>query len=373
MTNEYEARARRIHSNLPVIDGHNDLPWAIRTRANGSLDVADAATHLADYHTDIGRLIEGGVGAQFWSVYVPAWSKQPLAETLQQADLVDRIVADNPAQLEYASTTADIRRIRGQGRIACLLGAEGGHSIEESIENLELLYRRGVRYMTLTHNDTLSWADAATDTPQHGGLTGFGRAVVGEMNRLGMMVDISHVAVATMHDALDVTRAPLIASHSSCYALAPHPRNIPDDVLERVAGNGSVVMVNFYPPFVLPELAARSIGIYEESRRLMAELGDEAAVADMIAARWSDVEERGNVASVVDHIEHIARVAGVDHVGLGSDFDGVDMLPKGLEDVSCYPNITVELLRRDWDETSIRKVLGENILRVMEDVESVAE
>lgn len=373
MTSDLLARARRIHRDLPVIDGHNDLPWAIRTRAGGSLDAANPATRLAGYHTDIERLHAGGVGAQFWSVYVPAWSKRPLAETLQQIDLVGRMVTQNPDRLEFATTAADIRRIRDQGRIACLLGAEGGHSIEGSLENLRSICRAGVRYMTLTHSATLSWADSATDEARHGGLTHFGRQVVREMNHIGMMVDISHVSVGTMHDALDASGAPLIASHSSCYALAPHPRNIPDEILARVADNGGVVMVNFYPAFVLPELAARSTSLFEEARRLRTELGDEATVEEAIAGRWDEVADTGDVASVVDHIEHVAQVAGVDHVGLGSDFDGVDMLPEGLEDVSCYPNITAELLRRGWQERDIRKVLGDNILRVMGTVAAAAE
>jgi membrane dipeptidase len=283
------------------------------------------------------------------------------------------MVAGNPERLAMARTAEDIRTIRSSGRVASLLGVEGGHSIEDSIGALRALRQVGVAYMTLTHNDTLDWADAATDVPRSGGLSEFGCEVVAEMNRLGMLVDISHVAPTTMHAALDATAAPLIASHSSCHALAPHPRNVPDDVLERVAANGGVVMVNFYPPFVLPELAARSVELYAEARRLLAELEDEAAVDEAIGARWDDVDETGDVATVVDHIEHVAAVAGVDHVGLGSDFDGVDMVPEGLEDVSCYPNITVELLRRGWSEPEIRKVLGQNVLRVMADAEAAAD
>ncbi|MDJ0497398.1 MAG: dipeptidase [Acidimicrobiia bacterium] len=367
---DFHDHARRIHGSLPVVDGHNDLPWAIRTRAGGSLEVANPATRLAGYHTDIDRLFAGGVGAQFWSVYVSAWSKRPFAETLQQAALVDQMVRANPDQLESATTAADIRRIRDQGRIACLLGAEGGHSIEGSLPNLRDLYEVGVRYMTLTHSKTLSWADSATDEARHGGLTDFGRSVVREMNHMGMMVDISHVSVGTMSDALDSSVVPVIASHSSCFALAPHPRNIPDEILERVADNGGVVMINFYPPFVLPELAARSMSLFEDADRLMEQLGDEAAVEEAIAARWDEVEDTGEVATIVDHIEHAARVMGTDHVGLGSDFDGIHIVPAGLEDVSCYPNITAEMLRRGWQEEDIRKVLGDNVLRVMEAVEA---
>jgi membrane dipeptidase len=372
MSSEYLEQARLLHRDLPVVDGHNDLPWAIRTRAGGSLAVADPSGHLAGFHTDIPRLLAGGVGAQFWSVYVPASAETPFEDTLLQIDLVERMVAANPDTLESATTADDIRRARAAGRIACLLGAEGGHSIEESLDNLGALYTRGVRYLTLTHIDTLPWADSATDEERHGGLTEFGRDVVREMNRIGMMVDISHVSAGTMRAALETTRAPLIASHSSAYAVAAHPRNVPDDVIAGVAHNGGVIMVNFYPPFIVPKLVDRSIRLYDEARRLLAETGDEQVVEEVMATRWEGVETRGSVATVVNHIEHIARVAGVDHVGLGSDFDGVDLLPEGLDDVSCYPHVTAELLRRGWEEPEILKVLGDNVLRVMAAVESAA-
>jgi len=372
MSDRYLERARAIHRDLPVIDGHNDLPWAIGKRADGSLAAADPSHYLAGYHTDIPRLLEGGVGAQFWSVYVSASSSNAFDNTLRQIALVEEMVAANPDHLASATTASEIRAIREQGRIACLLGAEGGHSMEASLDKLRALYDRGVRYMTLTHSDTLSWADSATDDERHGGLTDYGREIVGEMNRIGMMVDISHVSAGTMRDALDVTRAPLIASHSSAFGLAAHPRNVPDDVIARVADNDGVVMVNFYPPFIVPQLAARSLEVFEEGRRLLAELGDEQAVDDALADRWDDVAFRGNVGTVVDHIEYIARLSGADHVGLGSDFDGVDLLPEGLEDVTCYPNITAEMLRRGWEETDVRKVLGENVLRVMAAVEEAA-
>jgi membrane dipeptidase len=282
------------------------------------------------------------------------------------------MAAANPDHLAMANSSADVRAIRSMGKVACLLGAEGGHSIEESLGALRMLQSLGVRYMTLTHGETLSWADSATDEAKHGGLTDFGHEVVREMNRIGMIVDISHVSTDTMNAALDTTRAPLMASHSNAYALAPHPRNVPDDVITRVADNNGVIMVNFYPPFALPDLAARSLDMFEQSRQLMAELGDEQAVDEELRRRWGFIVDTGNVATIVGHIEHIARVAGVDHVGLGSDFDGVDMLPEGLEDVSCYPKITAELLRRGWNEPDIRKVLGENALRVLEAVEDAA-
>lgn len=372
MSDQFAEQAIQIHKDLPVVDGHNDLPWEIRTRAGGSLEKANPAKRLAGYHTDIPRLIEGGVGAQFWSVYVPAWSKAPLRHTIEQIDLVKRMVAANPDRLALATTADEIRSIRGEGRIASLLGAEGGHCIEESLGALRMLRELGVRYMTLTHGNSLSWADSATDAARHGGLTDFGRDVVGEMNRIGMVVDISHVSVDTMNAALDVTRSPVMASHSSAYALAPHPRNVPDDVIARVAENGGVIMVNFYAPFVLPELAVRAMGMFDQGRALMAELGDESAVDEALRKQWGSVGNTGDVGNVVDHIEHIAKVGGVDHVGLGSDFDGVDMLPDGLEDVSCYPNITAELLRRGWRESEVRQVLGDNALRVLAAVEDAA-
>lgn len=372
MSDDFLARAHRIHQDLPVVDGHNDLPWAIRTRAAGSLDKANPARLLAGYHTDIPRLQAGGVGAQFWSVYVPAWSEHPLRDTLEQIDLVGQMAAANPDRLTMAQSADEVRAIRDQGKTACLLGAEGGHSIEESLGALRMLYELGVRYMTLTHNDTLPWADSATDEEQHGGLTDFGREVVREMNRIGMAVDISHVSANTMSDALDTSRVPVMASHSSAFALAPHPRNVPDEIIARVGENGGVIMVNFYPPFLLRDLAARSMGMVEESRRLMTDLGDERLVEEELERSWGTVDDAGEVGTVVDHIEHITQVAGVDHVGLGSDFDGVDLLPRGLEDASCYPNITVELLHRGWNEPDIRKVLGENALRVLQAIEDGA-
>lgn len=372
MSDSFLEQATQIHRDLPVVDGHNDLPWEIRTRAQSSLDKANPRKHLAGYHTDIDRLLAGGVGAQFWSVYVPAWSKHPLRDTIEQIDLVKHMVAANPDRLAIATTAADVMRIRGEGKIASLLGAEGGHSIEESLGALRMLHELGVRYMTLTHIDTISWADSATDEARHEGLTEFGIEVVREMNRIGMAVDISHVSADTMRAALEATTAPLLASHSSAYALAPHPRNIPDDVIAGVAANNGVIMVNFYPPFLLPDLAERSLGMIDMARALMAELGDEAAVDAALRERWGTVSNTGNVATVVAHIEHIATIGGVDHVGLGSDFDGVDMLPAGLEDVSCYPNITAELLRRGWNESDVRKVLGGNVLRVLGAMEEAA-
>ncbi len=366
-------KALRIHADLPVVDGHNDLPWKLHTEADGDLDRADPRGPLPDYHTDVPRMLAGGVGGQFWSVYVPASIDHPHEMTLRQIDLVERMTARDD-RLAQARSADDVRRAMAAGRIGGLLGAEGGHCIENSLEKLNALAERGVRYMTLTHSDNTSWADSATDEPQFGGLTDFGRQVVREMNRLGMLVDISHVAPSTMRDALEVSTAPIIASHSNALALAPHPRNVPDDVLAELGKRGGVVMAVFFPGFVVPSTAVAMRDMFAEWRRLRIELGgDEEAVASEIERIESELDlDRGSVSNVVDHIEYIAEVAGIDGVGLGSDFDGVSMMPDGLENVSCYPAITEELLRREWTEGDIRKVLGENSLRVLAEAEAVA-
>lgn len=351
----YSETALAIHRTLPVVDGHNDLPWKLRTEADGP------------FHTDIDRMLAGGVGAQFWSVYVPSDIEGPFRQTMQQIDLVESMVAGDD-RLALARTASEARAIRERGRIASLIGAEGGHCIEGSLGNLATLASRGVRYMTLTHSDTTEWADSATDTALHDGLTSFGREVVREMNRLGMLVDISHVSAATMRDALDESEVPVIASHSNAYTLAPHPRNIPDDVLREIGDRGGVVMVVFYPGFLVAESAVAANQMFDDHRALREQFaGDE----KRIAIEWESLEsqtelERGSVDDLVDHVEYISGLAGVDAVGLGSDFDGMPLTPVGLEDVSSYPSITDELLRRGWAESDIRKVLGENTLRVLE-------
>jgi len=358
-------QAKRIHTNLPVVDGHNDLPWALRIRAGSDLDRSDPCTPLDGYHTDVPRLTAGGVGAQFWSVFVPAWDPSPFRTTVEQIDLVHRMT-DRCSRLSRADSAADVAEARAQGLTASLMGAEGGHSIENSLAALRALRTLGVRYMTLTHADTIDWADSATDDARHGGLTTFGEEVVREMNRIGMIVDISHVSADTMRHALSVSERPLMASHSGAFALAPHPRNVPDDVLELIRANNGIVMVNFYPPFVSREGADQSVGRFAVARELMAQLGDDAAVeAELERMIEADPYPEVTVSDVVDHIEYVAEVAGVDHVGIGSDFDGIEITPVGLEDVSTYPAITVELLARDWQEPDIRKVLGENALRVL--------
>lgn len=363
---DFADAAQRIHADLPVVDGHNDFPWEVRTRAGSSFDSMDPSTPLPHVHTDIERLRRGGVGAQFWSVYVPCESETPFKHTMEQIDLVEQMNERYPDAFEAATTVADVRRIRASGRTASLMGAEGGHCIENSIDKLHTLFDRGVRYMTLTHADTLDWADSATDEMRHGGLTGFGRDVVREMNAMGMIVDISHVSADTMRDVLDETTLPVMASHSSAYTVSKNARNVPDDVLRAVSENDGVIMVNFFSLFVVPETGDRTMNHFAEMRRVRRSTSNEDefrnAMAEYTAQNPLPI---GDIESVLDHIEHIAEVAGVDHVGLGSDFDGVPLLPKGLEDVSTYPNITAGLLARSWSENDIRKMLGENVLRVL--------
>ena len=369
------AAARRIHDTLPVVDGHNDLPWAIRTRAHGSLAEADPRLPLEEYHTDFPRLLQGGVGAQFWSVYVPQWISDPRAATHRQIDLVEEMSALAPEMTELAESANRARAIRDGGRIAGLIGVEGGHAIENSIEAIAEFHGRGARYMTLTHADTTEWADSATDHARHGGLTEFGRAVVAEMNRVGMLVDISHVSVDTMRQAVSASRAPVIASHSSAFALAAHPRNVPDDVIEMIASGGGVVMVTFVPAFLIATTAAQAQGMFEEQRRLRATFApdDEAGFAAAAREHFGSIDiDRGTVADVVDHIDHIASVGGVEHVGIGSDFDGTESTPVGLEDASCYPAITAELLRRGWSEEHVALALGGNAMRVLGAAEDAA-
>ena len=369
------AQARRIHDTLPVVDGHNDLPWAIRTRAAGSLTDADPRDHLEGYHTDLPRLLQGGVGVQFWSVYVPSWSSDPQATTHRQIDLVTEMSALAPEMTELAATADRADEIRREGRIAGLLGIEGGHSIENSLGAIAEFHRRGVRYMTLTHADTIDWADSATDVPRHRGLTDFGRSVIGEMNRVGMLVDVSHVSTDTMRQAVSTSRAPVIASHSSAFAIAPHPRNVPDDVIELIAAGGGVVMVTFVPAFLVAATAGQAQGMFEEQRRLRAQFApdDEAGFAAAARERFGAIEiDRGTVTDVADHICHVAAVGGVASVGIGSDFDGMEATPVGLEDTSCYPAITGELLERGWSEEDVRSVLGGNAMRALRVAEDAA-
>lgn len=367
--------ALQIHRQCLLFDGHNDLPWKFRERGQPAFTELDIAQRQLTMHTDIPRLREGNVGAQFWSVFVPADTAQAgtaLLTTLEQIDFVHAMIARYPETFALALTSDDVERCRREGKIASLIGMEGGHSIENSLSVLRQLYQRGARYMTLTHSDTLDWADSGTDSSRHGGLTPFGEEVVREMNRLGMLVDLSHVSPETMHDALEITKAPVIFSHSSARAVADHPRNVPDDVLRRVAKNGGVVMVNFYSAFVVPSSAARSVAWLELKRKLT-EQGMGKEEMDQQLKTWESQHsmDRGTIDDVVDHIDHIARVAGVDHVGIGSDYDGVDLIPEQLEDVATYPRITQLLLDRGYQPKDIRKILGENMLRVLRDAERV--
>ena len=366
----------RVHESALVVDGHNDLAYHLRELGFLTLRRIDLRRPQPALHTDIPRLRKGGVGAQFWSAYVAADTARKgtaVRQTLEQIDLIHRLVRTYPDTFEMAYTADDILRIRKQGKIASLIGIEGGHSIDNSLGVLRMLYALGARYMTLTHSENTDWADSATDKPAHNGLTPFGEDAVREMNRLGMLVDISHVSAKTMKDALRVSRAPVIASHSSAYALAPHPRNVPDDVLRLVAKSDGVVMVNFFSGFVVPEGARAVQEMFAVGRRLKQQYPDEREWREAYA-QWRKQHPfpAGTVHHVVDHIEHIIRVAGIEHVGLGSDFDGISTSPRQLEDVSCYPYITQELLNRGHSKEEILKILGGNLLRVMREVEKVA-
>jgi membrane dipeptidase len=364
--------ARRIHESAIVVDGHNDLPWELRVKGHSSFVDIDISKPQPKLMTDIPRLRAGGVGAQFWSVYVPAETEKDhtaVTKTLEQIDVVHRMIRRYPNDFALALTVADIERIHKEGKIACLIGIEGGYSIDNSLGVLRMMYALGVRYMTLTHTASLDWADSATDEPKAHGLSKFGEEVVAEMNRLGMLVDISHVSAETMRAVLKVTRAPVIASHSSAFAIAGHPRNVPDDVLKEVAKNGGVIMVNFYPEFILPEGARR----YEIGKELKKQYPNESEyLAAMRKWRRENPLPPATVHHVVDHIEHIIKVAGVNHVGLGSDFDGIPTTPRQLEDVSTYPVITQVLLDRGYTKEQIIKVLGGNLLRAMRQAEEVA-
>ena len=368
--------ALKIHRKAIVVDTHNDITSMM---IDEGYDLG--ASSVGKYHTDLARMKEGGLTAEFFSVYVDrsyAAAGGSARRALDQIDLVYRAAERYPEKLSMATSVADIRRAKKQGKIAALMGIEGGHAIENSLMALRDFYRLGVRYMTLTHNNTNDWADSSRDQPKHNGLTEFGREVVREMNRLGMLVDISHVSDETMSDVLDISSAPVIASHSSARALNSHLRNVPDELLRRIAKNGGVVMVNFYPVFIDQKALDAN---RERAERLKPQL-------DALNERFKDdakrlAEERQKVfdanplpktplSVLIDHIDHIAKVAGVDHVGIGSDFDGVSSLPVGMEDISKLPAITYELLRRGYKENEIRKILGENLLRVFGEAERVA-
>jgi membrane dipeptidase len=370
--------AKRIHAEALVWDGHNDLPMKLRSKGDMFAPALDISKRLTKGHTDIPRLRQGNVGAQFWSAYVSANLQAKgtaVKATMEQIDAIHRMVKRYPETFEMAATADDVVRIHKQGKIASLIGVEGGHSIDSSLGVLRIYYELGVRYMTLTHSLNVPWADSCTDEPKLKGLNEFGERVVLEMNRMGMLVDISHVSADTMRHVMRVTKAPVIASHSSAFAVAQHPRNVPDDVLKMVAKNNGVVMVNFYPAFIMQGRAKGGANdaakVYEELRQ---KYKDEKELAEAFEAWKKDHPIPGaSVHDVVDHIEHIIKTAGINHVGLGSDYDGIGTVPRQLEDVSCYPYITQVLLNRGYTREDIHKVLGLNVLRVLREAEVVAK
>lgn len=385
----YMARAIRVLTEQPVVDGHNDLPWRIREDKAHPMDVdAYDLRRRTPGMTDLARLKAGHVGGQFWSIYIPgerdASAYRPNGDVasvpgyarvqLEQIDIARRVVARYP-ELQWATTADSMRAAMRRGRVASLLGLEGGHAIENSLNLLRVYYALGARYMTLTHNVTLDWADAALDSARHGGLTPFGREVVREMNRLGMLVDLSHVSPGTMSSALDASEAPVIFSHSAARALVDHPRNVPDSILARVPKNGGVVMVPFVTSFV-------SKAVYADDQQLDSVAGDarrqhpgDREAMRAAVARWRESHPRpqATIGDVADAIEHVRQVAGVDHVGIGSDFDGIEETVVGLEDVSKYPAVFAELARRGWSDTDLKKLAGGNVLRVLAQAEQVAK
>jgi membrane dipeptidase len=374
----YLERAKRILSQTPLIDGHNDLPWRIRedSVARGNVDAYDLRKRTPG-HTDLDRLRKGMVGAEFWSVYIPGeWSDSGYARVqLEQIDLARRMIAKYPDRLALALSAADIRRDFKQGRIGSLLGLEGGHAIENSLSLLRAYYDLGARYMTLTHNVTLDWADAALDSAKHNGLTPFGDSVVREMNRLGMLVDLAHVSVATMSDALNVSQAPVIFSHSAARALVDVPRNVPDSILRRVTANGGVVMVPFVVGFVSPAALLYDQAPRPAMKELREKFGNDTAAITRAVKEWRTTHPlpRATLSQVADQIEYVRKVADVDHVGIGGDFDGITEVVQGLEDVSTYPALFAELARRGWSDNDLRKLAGENFLRAFGQAEAVAK
>ncbi|WP_406347186.1 dipeptidase [Streptomyces sp. NBC_00648] len=373
---DHLARARTLLAQHPVVDGHNDLPWALRKQVRYDLERRDVGRDQTGHlHTDIPRLRAGGVGAQFWSVYVRTdlAGDEAVSATLEQIDCVDQLIARYPGDLAGALTADGMEKARAEGRIASLKGAEGGHSINNSLATLRALYALGVRYMTLTHNDNTAWADSATDAPGVGGLSPFGHEVVREMNRLGMLVDLSHVAATTMRDALSTSSAPVIFSHSSARAVCDHPRNVPDDVLSLLPGNGGVAMVTFVPKFILPAAVEWTAAADENLRAHGLHALDTSPEAMALHAAFEAAHPRpvASVVTVADHLDHLRAVAGIDHVGIGGDFDGTAFTPSGLDDVSGYPNLIAELLSRSWSEGDVAKLTWGNAVRVLRDAEAV--
>jgi membrane dipeptidase len=371
------ARARNLHRQVPLIDGHNDYPWALRGLDPGrDLGKADISGSVPTLHTDIARLRHGGVGGQFWSVYVPSsmQGREAVRATLEQIDIVHRMIQRWPETFGVARTADQVERVFRNRRIASLIGMEGGHSIDSSLATLRMMHALGAGYMTLTHSANVPWADAATDTPVLGGLSKFGEEVVREMNRLGMLVDLSHVSPDTMEDAIRVSEAPVIFSHSSARALCDVPRNVPDQVLQLLPQNGGVMMITFVPGFISQAVADHGAKLTEAQQSFRAQFPNNDAYVATALERWraEHPEPRATLSQVADHIDHVRKVAGIDHIGLGGDFDGITTVIEGLEDVSKYPDLTAELIRRGYTDQDIKKILGLNILRVMRRAEQVS-
>lgn len=374
------AQVRLILRKTPLIDGHNDLPWQFEKRYKNHIDkmnLNDTSKLDPPMHTDIPRLKAGGVGAQFWSVYVPVETLGPAAvqAVLEQIDITNRFVQRYPDAFKIALRADDIQKIHGSGKIASLIGVEGGHCINNSLAALRILYAAGARYMTLTHSSNTDWADAATAAPKHGGLNAFGEQVVREMNRLGMLVDLSHVSPEAMHKVLDVTQAPIIFSHSSARAISNHPRNVPDDILKRIPSNGGIVMITFVPSFISEQVRQYGAVKDGEEARYKALFPQESK--EQIKARMDQWEKehpspKATLKQVADHIDYIKKAAGIDSIGIGSDFDGIESTPIGLEDVSHFPDLLAELMNRGYTKEEIRKIAGLNLLRVLRKVEHVA-
>jgi len=375
-----QARIDRVLRATPLIDGHNDLAEQLREYHGGKTEGLASGTEgrAKPLMTDMARLHQGRVGGQFWSVYIPAEVEgdRAIRNTLEEIDIVKRFIAAYPRDLEQAYTAADVVRIHKSGKVASLIGVEGGHQMGHSFAALRQYYALGARYMTLTHFKTTEWADSATDVPKHNGLTDYGKSVVHEMNRLGMLVDLSHVSEGTMMSALDVSKAPVIFSHSSAKAIDSHPRNVSDAVLQRVAANGGVVMVNFAPAYVNEAIWKWGADREAEKARLGTLLtGHSQADVDAALAAWVKAHPQpvATTAQVADHVEHIAKVAGYDHVGIGGDLDGIATTPAGLTGVQDYPNLFAELIRRGWSDANLAKLAGGNILRVLRQAEAVSK
>jgi len=379
-TTAVAARIDRILRDVPLIDGHNDLPWQYEERVKNHLaqiDIRqDQSKVTPPLHTDLARLRQGRLGGQFWSVYIPTTLKggDAVRAVIEQIDVVHRIDEAYPDTFEFARTADDVMRIHRGGRIASLIGIEGGHSIGNSLAVLRQLYALGARYMTITHSDNNDWADSATADPAHNGLTPFGKLVIAEMNRLGMLVDLSHVAPKTMHDVLDIAAAPVIFSHSSARAITDHARNVPDDVLRRVKENDGVVMVSFVPTFSSEKARAADAAKDAETARLKALYRGQPDQVKTLIAVWEAAHPIPNatVQDVADHIDHIVQVAGAEHVGLGANLDGITSTPQGLDSVAAYPTLFAELIRRGYSDDQLKGIAGLNVLRVMHKAEAVA-